>query len=653
MNNRKARRRNCLLNRTSVLLVLAVVASGFLLLSQVTQNAYGNPLGLENLPTPFVSSTRLMNCSAVVASSVGHGPCGGAHTMDVMGVIMVSAKFGLQTDNGTLEATMDDTVSSYNFTSVKVTLNDLTSNLVVVGGPGVNQVTWYYNNLKYPNGSRMLPVYFDKFVNGTDYIYVVSTAHRYKIQLDGLGRVKDDYGLIVTLDDHGRHVLLLAGLGGSGTWASCNVLSSYDSWSLHGGAAVVKYSDTNSDGFLDTISIVEYVSTTINLSNLIVPLPLTLFAVAIIPKLKSLQKKVFRKRRLLEACIVLVFAAAAQISLTVFSGPGTEIFTFRDFSHPFVASGGLLNCSAIVASSSPGGHGPCGAAHTMDVMGGVMVAAQFGEDATGGSLGSTLDDYISTYDLGTGHMTFSPLTTNLLVVGGPGVNQVTWYYNNLRNGSGDRVMPAYFDKFPNGTDYIYVPSSGHEYAIEHDGLGRISADYGVVTLYYDSGNGWWVVIAAGLGGPGTGAASRLLATYINWSIFGQAVIVKYHDSNGDGYLDTASVPEVVGVGKSIDLYWDAECKNVVQSIDWGTIVAGDASNVTVYVRNEGAENTILGLNISGWTPLEAASYLNIGWNYSGTPVPSGVTLPIMLVLTVDQDIYNVTNFGVNVTVSSG
>ena len=598
-----------------------------------------------------------MNCSAVVASSLrtpGLSPCGGAHTMDVMGVIMVSAKFGLQTDNGTLEATMDDTISSYNSTSVQVTLNDVASNLVVVGGPGVNQVTWYYNNLKYPNGSRMLPVYFDKFINGTDYIYVVSTAHRYKIQFDGLGRVKEDYGLIEALDDHGRHVLLLAGLGGSGTWASCNVISTYDTWGLHGGAAVVKYNDTNSDGFLDKITIVEYVSTTINLSNLVVPLPLTLFAAAIIPKLKTLRKKVLRRRLLVEACAILVFAAAAQISMTVFSGPESEIFTFRDFSHPFVASGGLLNCSAIVASSlrTPG-LSPCGNAHTMDVMGGVMVAAQFGEDASGGSLGSTLDDIISTYNSGTGQITFSPLTNNLLVVGGPGVNQVTWYYNNLRNGTGDRILPAYFDKFPNGTDYIYVPSSGHQYAIERDGLGRISADYGVATLYHDSSHGWWVVIAAGLGGPGTGAASRLLATYVNWSVFGQSVIVKYYDSNADGYLDTVSVPEVVGVGKSIDLYWDAECKNVVQSIDWGTIVAGDTNNVTVYVRNEGAENTILGLNVSGWTPLQAASYININWNYSGTPVPSGATLPIMLVLTVDQNIYDVTDFGVNITVSSG
>ena len=80
--------------------------------------------------------------------------------------------------------------------------------------------------------------------------------------------------------------------------------------------------------------------------------------------------------------------------------PDSEILHFQRSVTSFRSAGGLLNCSAVVASSSPGGHGPCGAAHTMDVMGGIMVAAQFGVDATGGSLASTLDDYISTYDLG-------------------------------------------------------------------------------------------------------------------------------------------------------------------------------------------------------------------------------------------------------------
>jgi hypothetical protein len=638
------------LNRTSTLLILALTALTMLLLTQLTQPAYGAGYGLENLPSPFVTISQTVNSTAVVASSLGHGPCGGCHTMDVMGAIMVGAKLGLKSHDGTLEATMDDTISTYNFTSAKVTLNDLTSNLIVIGGPGVNQVTYYYNNLRYPNGTRQLPAYFDKYPNGTDYIYVASTKHTYTIQYDNQSRIKADYGLIITLNDHGRQVLILAGLGGSGTWASCDIISNYDTWNLHGSTAIVQYSDTNGDGFLDKLTIAESVSGTINLSNILFPLPFELVAAAILPKANILKRKLLRKKRLIEAIIILTFAAAAQISIIAYSDSLTLIFTFRDFSHPFVASGGLLNCTAVVASSV--GHGPCGAAHTMDVMGGIMVAAQFGEDATGGYLASTLDDYITTYDLVTTQMNFTALNTNLLLVGGPGVNQVTWYYNNLRDPNGTKLLPAYFDKYLNGTDYIDVPSSGHQYTIEHDFSGRVTADYGLVDLYYDSNHGWWVVIAAGLGGPGTGAASRLLATYWNWSVYGDAAIVKYYDSNGDGYLDTLSIVEIVGEGKSIDLYWDIGCKNAVQAINWGTLGPGDVENLTLYVRNEGENSTTLYLNVSGWNPPNASDYLSIGWNYSGDPIGPGETMSIDLLLYVNQSIAGITNFDVNITISS-
>jgi hypothetical protein len=250
-------------------------------------------------------------------------------------------------------------------------------------------------------------------------------------------------------------------------------------------------------------------------------------------------------------------------------------------------------------------------------------------------------------------MSFSPLTENLFVVGGPGVNQVTWYYNNLRNGSGSRVLPVYFDKFPNGTDYIYVAPTNHSFAIERDGTDRVIADYGVITLYHDIEHGWWVLIAAGLGGSGTLAASRLLTNYSSWSLFGEAIIVKYADTNADGYLDTISLPELVGVGKSIDVFWDANCRNAIGSIDWGTLLPGDKKNVTVYVRNEGESGTILALNVSDWVPVQAPNYLNVGWNYSGTTVQPGQTVPILLTLEVNSGISGIANFGVNITVSSG
>jgi hypothetical protein len=162
----------------------------------------------------------------------------------------------------------------------------------------------------------------------------------------------------------------------------------------------------------------------------------------------------------------------------------------------------------------------------------------------------------------------------------------------------------------------------------------------------------WVLIIAGLGGPATLAASRLMANYKSWSLFGHASVVKFADSNGDGYLDEVTVAESVGFGKSIDVYWDKKCLNRVESIDWGMLVPGERKNVTVYVRNEGENGTVLTLNVYNWSPAEAANYLRVEWNYTGAVIKSGETVAIILVLTVDSAIKVITNFSVTIEVDS-
>jgi len=637
--------------KARLFLAVMTVSLLFLLLSGINLRAYGATIGLENLPRSFVSSNGSLNCSIVVSSSVGHGPCGSAHTMDVMGAIIVAAKLGLNTSSGMLDATMDDYISSYDFNTAKVQLNDVSSNLVIVGGPGVNQITWYYNNLRNSTGSKILPVYFDKYSNGTDYIHITPSGHSYQIERDALGRVKADYGIVLMFQDQGRYVLILAGLGGSSTWASCKVVSEFDTWNLHGGAAVVKYSDTDGDGMLDALSVVEQVSGTQFSINIVNPIAFGLFSTALLPKWQVVKQKLTRKRRFSKAYILVFLAIASQISLTAFSADvGPEVYTFKDFTHPFISSGGLMNCSVVVSSSV--GHGPCGGAHTMDVMGAIIVAAKLGADSGGGALSSNLDDSISVYDSGSGQVSLTSIGNNLIVVGGPGVNQVTWHYNNLRNSTGSRVLPAYFDKYPNGTDFIQVASTGHSYGIERDGLGRVKTDYGLITLYHDVDHGFWVLIAEGLGGSGTIAALRLLADYKNWSLFGQAAVVRFSDSNGDGYLDNVSIAESVGFGRSIDVYSEVNCRNTVQSIDWGMLSPGEEKNVTIYVRNEGESSTVLALDIYGWSPAEAPNYMTVTWNYSGVPVNSGQTVAIRLTLSVDARISGITNFGVTIDVNS-
>jgi hypothetical protein len=571
--------------------------------------------------------------------------------MDVMGAIIVGSSFGLKANGNMLDTTMDDYISTYDFGAAKVSLRDTSSNLVVVGGPGVNQITWYYNNLRNATGDRMLPVYFDKDQNGVDFIQVTSSGHSYKIEHDELGRVSTDYGVVLIFPDGDRFVLILEGLGGSGTWASCKVVSSCETWNLQGSAVIVKYYDSDGDGVLDAFSLAENVLGEQYASDYLGSVMFGLVSAPLLSEWKVLKQKITRKRRLTRVCILLLLAVASQVVLVAVSNvPDSGVYTLRDFSQPFVSSNGLLNCSVVVASSV--GHGPCGGAHTMDVMGAITVGAQLGLDAVGGAPSSALDDHISSYDSGSAQVTLPSLGTNLVVVGGPGVNQITWYYNNLRNATGDRMLPVYFDKDQNGVDFIQVTSSGHSYKIEHDELGRVSTDYGVITMFYDTQRGLWVLIVAGLGGSGTLAASKLLTNYKSWSLFGHATVVRLSDSDNDGYLDEATVAESVGFGKNIDIYWDAKCMDAVESIDWGMLSPGETKYLNIYVRNEGESDTVLILDVYGWEPADASDYLNVEWNYTGAAVRPGQSVLISLILTVDPEVGGVTNFSVTIDVNS-
>ncbi len=148
-----------------------------------------------------------------------------------------------------------------------------------------------------------------------------------------------------------------------------------------------------------------------------------------------------------------------------------------------------------------------------------------------------MDDYITTYNSSTTTITILDTTNNLISVGGPGVNTVTKYYNDLLDAEDNHVLSAYFMKDNSSTDCIYVEPTNNTYYVEYDEEDRKTADYGLIERFYDQANGRMVLLVAGLGGEGTWAASKVLSTYQDWGFTGSVTIVKYYDSNGDGYLD--------------------------------------------------------------------------------------------------------------------
>ncbi len=214
---------------------------------------------------------------------------------------------------------------------------------------------------------------------------------------------------------------------------------------------------------------------------------------------------------------------------------GVISYDLSDFPVPFRFG----NTRIILPVSE--GHGPCGSAHTMDTMGGVIVANAIG--AAGGTVTAAMDSYsyISTYDFGTARVTMSDTTSDLVVFASPGVNQVAYYYNELTV-SGNRVLPVLFQRDGQG-DYLYVQNNGHQYRIERDGGGHETAEYGVIQLYQDGPR--YVLMVYGLGGESSQAAARLLANYDSAALSGHAVIIKYYDSDNNGYLDATQIVEVV------------------------------------------------------------------------------------------------------------
>lgn len=633
-----------------------------ILMKLIEVPVYATSFSLADLPSPFVTSSGAFNCTIVVASSSPHGPCGAAHTMDVMGAILVGTKVGLSADTGTPTSTMDDYIATYNHETTQLTMLDTSSNLIVAGGSGVNQITWHYNGLTNESG-RILPIYFDKDENGTDHIHVAQSGNSYYIEFDNEGRVSTDYGLIELFHDNSRFVMILGGLGGAGTWSACKVISSFDEWGLSGSAVVVKYYDSDEDGNLDTINLVEQYDSTIEVyySGFFPAGSLfdvsfhhliafsAFFSLFLVPFKRRHWKSLRPLRYLLLISLILFLIITSfqqQGILMVFSQSESGVLTLSDFPNPFVTSNGMLNSTVVVASSS--GHGPSGAAHTMDVMGAILIGAKLGLSADTGTPTSTMDDYIASYDHEAGTLTMLDTSNNLIVVGGPGVNQITWHYNGLEAETGQHVLPMYFEKDENGTDYIHVEPSGNSYYVEYN-AGQVRADYATIQCIYDAANGRYVLLIAGLGGAGTWAAAKVLSTHDSWSLYGKAVVVGYNDSDSDGYLDNIAISEVIST-EGIGVYWNSECSDQVSSIDWGIIEPGSTKNATVYVRNEGNTAATISLSTENWSPVNASNYMNLTWDYTGQIIDVGEVIQVTLSLSVSDSIEGITNFSFDIVI---
>ncbi len=201
-------------------------------------------LSLSNFPSPFVKNS-VLNVTFIVGDTEQHGPYGwGAGTIDVLGAIGVAGKLGSKAKDLRLLQKLDTQVSSFNSsTGIVIQWGSIPStNIITVGGPGVNMVTNHYE------GFNGCPFYLT-WVGGAPFIHSDLTQNNYGFQPGVF-----DHALIALHREQGRNILVVWGLTGQGSMAACQLLQYYEDvyvGALSGRAMVVKWQDSNGNQQVD------------------------------------------------------------------------------------------------------------------------------------------------------------------------------------------------------------------------------------------------------------------------------------------------------------------------------------------------------------------------------------------------------------------
>ena len=87
----------------------------------------------------------------------------------------------------------------------------------------------------------------------------------------------------------------------------------------------------------------------------------------------------------------------------------------------------------------------------------------------------------------------------------------------------------------------------------------------------------------------------------------------------------------------VEAYWDPNCENKTETIDWNTLWPGTTKNVTLYIRSVSNVKTTLHLHTSNITPPNISEYLNLSWNYDGTTLNPNEIIQVTLFLSASDD----------------
>ena len=94
----------------------------------------------------------------------------------------------------------------------------------------------------------------------------------------------------------------------------------------------------------------------------------------------------------------------------------------------------------------------------------------------------------------------------------------------------------------------------------------------------------------------------------------------------------------------IDIYRDAACTKLINSINWGDVEVGGSVDKVIYVKNSGDQGIYLSLLTQNWTPSEAADDMQLLWDYDDSRINPDEEMKITLTLAASSNIQGIDIF---------
>lgn len=101
-------------------------------------------------------------------------------------------------------------------------------------------------------------------------------------------------------------------------------------------------------------------------------------------------------------------------------------------------------------------------------------------------------------------------------------------------------------------------------------------------------------------------------------------------------------------------FWDFNCTEETDFINWGNVTEGSQYSVTLFAKNIKNTPVTLTMRTENWIPVNASTYLSVDWNYLGEILQPEAAAPTSIVfyLQVAEDAGGIEDFSFDLVIDA-